>query len=159
MKTVVNSTYGEICYEEGFWTGKRKISVGGVSLEKKNKRVYSADGITVEAKGNQFFGMKLSVNGESVQIVPAPKWYEYLFSVLILCIGLVWGNSVALCKIIPVVGGAIGGALCGLFAMINLYVSKMFKTPLMKILACLGIFLASFAICFLVALFIAGIIF
>mgnify|MGYP003319439936 FL=1 len=33
MRVVVNhETYGEIVYEESFWTGKKEISVGGIPL-------------------------------------------------------------------------------------------------------------------------------
>ena len=42
------------------------------------------------------------------------KWYEYILALIIPIFVLTWGNSVYLCSIFPIVGGAIGGAISAL---------------------------------------------
>ena len=61
MRVVVNhETYGEIVYEESFWTGKKEISVGGISLFKVRKNCYAyqcgEQTVTVDVKGSAYFG-------------------------------------------------------------------------------------------------------
>ena len=48
MKTAVNDEqYGEILYEESFWTGSKQLTVNGEKLEKLSKNTFSLhDGIS-----------------------------------------------------------------------------------------------------------------
>ena len=41
MKNIVESNFGTIIYDENFWTGKRRIAIGGVELSKIDKKTYS----------------------------------------------------------------------------------------------------------------------
>ena len=50
---------------------------------------------------------------------------------------LVWGNSVELCAIFPVVGGAIGGAISGAMSVMALIVSKAKKNIFFKFMVAL----------------------
>lgn len=41
MKKIINSqVYGEIHYEESFWTGKKEINIKGKNLIKLDKKTY-----------------------------------------------------------------------------------------------------------------------
>lgn len=67
---------------------------------------------------------------------------------------LLWfgGNVPSLIKIFPVVSGAIGGLISGIFAVVSLYVMKLTKKPHWKILIGLGFFVLTVLICYLIAL-------
>ena len=65
---------------------------------------------------------------------------------------LVWGNVPALCEIIPVVGGAIGGGISGLMACITLFLMRNTKKVSHKLLIWLGFLIGTFTICFAIAL-------
>lgn len=149
MKQVVqNEKLGEIVYEESFWTGKKTVSVNGSQLEKISKNTFKTpDGETVELKGNFFQGATLNVESESVRVTPPIKWYEIVLSVLPFILIMIWGNSVALCKIIPVVGGAIGGLVSGLMCVLNCFVIKRINKIYLKILISLAVLIATFGIC------------
>ena len=95
--------------------------------------------------------MKLVIGGETIALVPAATWYEIVCSVLIFAFVLVWGNSVALCSIFPIVGGALGGAVSGAMAIVNLYVMKSVKNIWVKLGLWLGFLVATLAICFVLA--------
>ena len=62
---------------------------------------------------------------------------------------MIWGNSVALCSIVPVIGGAIGGGISGIMLATNLIIIKKQSSILKKILITLGMMAATFVICML----------
>lgn len=164
MKTSVHHIgYGIVEYEENFWTGKRAITVGGQRLLKKSKNLYTfqVEDRVLECrfKGSFLTGATLNVDGETIRLSPPCKWYEILCSVLICSFILVWGNVPALCEILPLVGGAIGGGISGVTACTNLLLMKQTKNVGLKLLIWLGMFLATVLICFLVAAFILTVFF
>ncbi len=129
MKIVINDEkYGEITYEESFWSGKKSLSVNGTPLAKVAKTQFNyVDGEEKKAfivQGNYLKGAKLIIDGRTTQLYPPVKWYEIVLSVIGFVLVLVWGNSVTLCEILPVVGGAIGGIISALFAICNLFIIK-----------------------------------
>lgn len=154
--SVSHPIYGTITYEESAMSGKRTLYVNGTKLvmKKKNEFLYEREGaeaIPVALKGSFLAGVKLVIGGETIAIVPAATWYEIVCSVLIFAFVLVWGNSVALCSIFPIVGGALGGAVSGAMAMVNLYVMKSVKNIWVKLGLWLGFLVATLAICFVLA--------
>ena len=156
MKTTVCSeSFGEIIYEENAWTGKKDLSINGVQLNKTSKKTFEYNNgesvTTVTLKGSVMSGVTATIGDETVKIVTAPKWYEIALSVFIFAFVLVWGNSVALCSIFPIVGGAIGGAISGALAVVNLMVVKNIKNIGGKILVSIGIFVLTVAICATIA--------
>ena len=154
--SVQHIQYGEIVYEESFWTGKKNLIVNGVPLEKQDKKTYilNSDGENklCNLNGNFVTGTKLTIGLEDIELTPAAKWYEIACSVFIFMLILVWGNSVALCSIIPIVGGAIGGGISGLMAFSNLIMMKNQKRIEIKLAIWLGMLLATFLICFVLGL-------
>ena len=40
ISTVRHALYGEITYDEKFWSGKKAISINGVKLVKEKKNIY-----------------------------------------------------------------------------------------------------------------------
>ena len=155
MKSVIqHSVYGEIVYEESFWTGKKKLSLNGANLPAVSKKEFlMPDGetkTTVLVKGNFLFGTKLAIKNEVITVTPPIKWYELLLSVMIFALVLVWGNSVTLCSIIPIVGGAIGGGISGMMTVLNLLVMKSTKNIWLKLAVWLAFIVLTFFICFAV---------
>lgn len=140
MKSVVNhEKYGEITYEESFWTGKRKLFINGQEMRAVNKKTFqfdNSDGKIINLKlfGNTIIGVKAHIDGEVVVLMAPPSWYDWVFMAIICAFGIVWGNVPALVKIIPLVGGAIGGLVCGIAAAAYLCVSRLVKKPIFKIL-------------------------
>lgn len=115
MKTsIIHPTYGTISYEENIWTGKKIITIGDQVLKKgRNKRTFLWEtGLVsqeVLLKGSFISGVTLTIDQQTVTLAEKPTALEYLLSALPLFLMVVWGNSVTLCSIVPVIGGAIGG--------------------------------------------------
>lgn len=150
-KVLKHSVYGKITYRESFWTGKKELNFGETPLIKQSKNTYlwKNDGKyeLVTIKGNILSGVKLFVRNEEIVVEPAIKWYEILLTVLMAAVIIAWGNSVVLCSIIPVIGGAIGGGICGACAVLNIYLMKKGKTVGRKFLIWLAMFIATFGLC------------
>ena len=162
MKTTLHHPgFGTLEYEESFWLGKRTLTQNGKVLEKHGKNEYRLfDGErehSATLKGGAFLGVCLeTADGERIAFTPALRWFEIVFAVLIFAFMLVWGNSVKLCKIIPVVGGAIGGALTGLCIALGILFSKKTERTAIKLLIWLGVLVASFLICALLGVLITA---
>ena len=159
MRVVVqHESLGEIIYEESFWTGKKKLFIGGEELTKISKKTFQTnDGQILTLKGSYLSGVTLESNDIQVKLTPTVKWYEIVLSILPFILIMVWGNSVTLCTIIPVVGGAIGGAISGVAAVLNLFVIKGVNKVWLKILISVGVLILTFLICFLIALAIIAV--
>ena len=99
-----------------------------------------------------FFGASLIVDGQKIIIAPPMKWYEYILALIIPIFVLTWGNSVYLCSIFPIVGGAIGGAISALAMIFSAVVMRKVNKPIFKILIGLGFFVATVLICNLLAI-------
>ena len=150
--------YGQIEYNENFWTGKRELAIGGQKLLKKTKNVYTFNSETgnldCRIKGSFLTGATLHIDQDVIQLSESCKWYEIFCSVCIFAFVLIWGNVPSLCRIFPIVGGAIGGGISGLGACVSLFLMKRTKNTGLKLLVWLGMFVATILICFLVAEFI-----
>lgn len=157
--TYQHAQYGQIDYEENAWTGKKTMSVNGVSLTKKDKNVFvlntPEEPITCTLKVSLRTGTQLVIGEEVIQLAPASKWYEIACSVLIFVLVLVWSNSTALCSIIPIIGGGIGGAISGAMGCLNLMLMKKSNNIGIKLCIWLGMLAGTFLICFLFALIFA----
>ena len=135
MKELVrHQVYGDIVYEESFWTGKKTLTVNGTDAQHVSKKEFMIDGKKAIIKGSYLTGIYLCVEGDTIELSPKPKWYEIVIAILPLIFLLTWGNSVALCSIFPVVGGAIGGALGAIGAMMSLLLMKKSKSLMSKLL-------------------------
>ena len=158
-ESVKHPIYGEIVYNENFWTGKKAITVNGVDAQSVSKNEFTFEDKKAVIKGNCFMGVKVYIDDDTVEVSPKPKWYEIVLAVLPFIFLLTWGNSEALCSIFPVVGGAIGGALGGIGSMASLLFMKKSKSLLTKVLIGIGAFAATvfvaFVIAFVLILFIA----
>lgn len=157
MKVAVrDERYGEIIYQESFWSGKKKISINGTQLAEMGKNEYlylfNDSRVFVNLKGNFMKGVTLTINGDKVKVVPSIRWYEVFWIILMAAVVLVWGNSPTLCSIVPIVGGAIGGAILGLCAVITLVLMKMTRKVGFKLLIGLGMLVLTVLSCFFVAL-------
>lgn len=155
MKSVVNvPDIGTVEYEESIWTGKKQIAINGKPLKKIDKKTFvynnGSGDIRVFITGNFLSGAKLLIGNKNVAVTAAAKWYEILCSVLIVAFVMIWGNSVVLCSIIPIIGGGIGGAISAMFAIFNLFLMKSTKNVLLKLLIFVGMFVANFAVCFMI---------
>lgn len=163
METVYNHHYyGEIVYRENFWTGKREIIMDGKPLKRirKNKYEFRSEPVytTVEVKGSYLLGVKLTINGEIIPITQSPKWYDVVCAALIFFVVAVWGNSVKLCSIFPIAGGAIGGAISGCMSLLALGAMKSTSNVLKKVIIWCAVMACTMLLCFLCALVILGIL-
>ena len=163
LVTVHHIGYGQIIYEESFWTGKRVLTINGNLLLKQKKNLYimydESETVTCRLKGNFLTGVTLYIGEDTIELIPPSRWYEIACSVSIMAFILTWGNSPALCRIIPVVGGAVGGAIGGLAMSLNLVLMKRVPKIRFKLLIWLGMFLATFFACFFTAEVILAIFF
>lgn len=159
MKSVINNEkLGEIVFEESAWTGKKKISIVGKPLTKVDKTTYKTeDEKTATLSGNFIQGCKMTFEGETIELTPSVKWYEYLLSILPFIFIMIWGNIAALCEIVPVVGGAVGGLISAIFSCVNLVIIKRFKQWWLKLIISIITLGLTFLVCYLIALAILAI--
>lgn len=154
--------YGKIEYNESFWSGKKRISFDGQELTKKSKNLFvlqSDDGeIECKVKGNAIFGCTLSVGEDTIILSDSCRWYEIFCTALMCVFILVWGNVPYLCEIFPLIGGAFGGAICGLAACANIYMMKKVKKVPLKLLVWLGIFAITVLACYIPGLLLRGLL-
>lgn len=149
-KTVMHPVYGKITYDENIWSGKKTLSINGVTLSKINKNIFSwtngMANLSVVLKGNAMTGASIVIGGETIELYSKPSVLDWILSMLPFVLVMVWGNSRALCEIVPVVGGAIGGAISGMaivLCMTNLRDKKLGEKLLVGAVA----LLATFAVC------------
>ena len=157
MKLSVNhAKYGRIEYEEGFWTGKKILMINGVRLTKQKKNVFvldSAEGaITCKISGNMLTGAYATIDGEVIPLIAPLSWYEIALTVFIPVFVIAWGSSPVLCSIFPIIGGAIGGAISGIAACVNMILTRKITSTPLKLLAWLGVFVATILTCFIAAI-------
>ena len=153
MKEIVqHSIYGEIVYNESFWTGKKALTINGVDAKPISKKEYMVNEKRAILKGSFLTGSTLLIEGETIQLSPKAKWYEIILAIIPFLFLLTWGNSASLCSIFPVVGGAIGGALGGVGAVISLFLMKTQKNPIVKTVVGIIVAVATILIAFVLAL-------
>lgn len=163
MTTFVNhDTYGQIVYNENFWTGKKDLMVNGKYLTKIDKKTFRFTNGEEEKYfiigGNFLRGAYITVGSDKIQLTPPIKWYEATLPILLFITLLVWGSSPQLVSIFPLVGGAIGGLINAVGMILSMLTMKSIKKIWLKLFAWLGIsalnILANFLICsFLIASF------
>lgn len=168
IQEIKNEKYGTITYEESFLTGKKNVYFNGVQAQKTGKNTFVinikqvVDGevkeetVAFTLSGSLLSGVSLVIGYEVITIIPKTKWYEYVLFFLPVAIIIVWGNSVELCQIVPVVGGAVGGFISGLFSVLALSFSKRTKNVFLKVLIGLASLAVTFIVCALVASMLLG---
>ncbi len=148
-----SNKYGLILYEENVWTGKVNLSIDGVPLVKGKKRVffYNVDNrsIPVKVKGNSVMGVRLLIDNAEYVLSNPPKKYEFAIAILAFVFMMVWGTSKALCSIVPIIGGAIGGAINGVCQFSSLVLMKKQEKVGVKLLVGLGMLALNFFLCYL----------
>lgn len=154
-----NTPYGNIYYEEGFFSGKKKVFINNQELEKVNKLnfIYHAPegDIPVRLKGNYLLGVKLFFNNDNstgIEVIPHITWYEILIAVFMLVFGLVWGNVPQLVVIIPLIGGIIGVCIAVITTIFAVFFMRKVNHPLYKVLIGLAGFVCMFLILLAVGL-------
>ncbi len=145
---IQNEKYGEILYNENFWTGKKSLSINGTPLTKISRKEFQTENGTVgTVKGNFLSGASLLIDGETIRLTPKITWYEIVLCLLPFILVMIWGSSVELCKIVPVVGGAIGGGLSALLSCVGLLFMRSVKPIWAKILIALAAIGVTFGVC------------
>lgn len=150
QKVIQHPTCGRIVYDENIWTGKKSLTVDGRAWQKKDKTTFlfqEGENILVATlKGSVLTGVTLSIQGERIAIVPKPSVLDWILALLPFLVNIVWSNSVELCSIIPVVGGALGGALNGVAIVIGMNMIRE-KRGIQKLLTGLLVLVVAFAVC------------
>ncbi|MBQ7227974.1 MAG: hypothetical protein IJX05_06210 [Clostridia bacterium] len=157
MTTNVNhEKYGEISCKQSFLTGQFSVSINGTPLAQTSKRSFSLESEegtkTAIVTGNIVTGTKLSIDGDVITLAPSAQWYEITIAVIQFVFMLVWGAVPSLAAIVPIVGGAIGGGISGVFTILNFYVMRSIKQAWLKIIVGIAIFGLNFLVCFLIGL-------
>jgi hypothetical protein len=159
MRSVIQTQkYGEIVFDESYWTGKKTVTVGGVQLKKVNKKTFvgeiNGEQVTALIAGSFLSGAIIDVNGEKFRLTESAKWYDYLIAFIWLIPYFVWANSPVLCAILPIVGGGLGGAVAGVFLATGLLLIKSNKNIAAKIGISFAFFAATILANFLLAVVI-----
>jgi len=156
MNAIINhETYGQIIYNENFWTGKKTLMVNGKHLTKTNRKTFlysdESQSKSFVLSGSFLKGAILTIDNEKIQLTPPTKWYELLLPMIVFIALLSWGTSPALVTIFPIVGGAIGGAIDAIGSFSSMLTMKSIKSVPFKLLAWLGISILTILVNFLVA--------
>lgn len=152
MKIELESKYGHISYYERPFQGTRIIKIKDEELKRidKYKYTYGKDKRKVEVFGNFLSGINLEINGQFIEILPAPKIREYLICAIPFFLLTLWGSIPFLTNIIPLLGSVWGAAInAGLFVIV-LIIERMNYKLLNKIIVISIFTLISFLICFLI---------
>jgi len=143
MKAIVNNEQTknkDLYYEEGFWTGKRTITYNGILLKKIKMNLYEYDdGEKIEQfqiKGNQLFGVSISMFGNNVEVSRKLTWYEIVMAVLVFIPCILFGA----------IGGAIGGAL----GFTNLTIIRQVEKVYLKVIISAQFLIAGFLLSYLI---------
>lgn len=159
MKEMIHHpVYGEIIYNENVWNGKKALTVNGVHAQPISKKEYLVNGKKAYLKGSFLTGSVLYIEDKVIQLSPGARWYEIILAIIPFLFLMTWGNSVSLCAIFPVVGGAIGGALGGAGAVLSLLFMKSTKAALLKVLIGMIVAAVTILIAFALALAILSIV-
>lgn len=157
MKTTIHhSTYGFITYEESAWTGKKIITIGGVTLVKIKKNVFqytpmlgdpfatAPEGeestplpstVTVTVKGNYIGGVSLVIGEETIPLTIKASALDITLGVIPAALFFIF-----------ILGGALGGALSAAIGMGLVTLLKNRTKTIYKILISLGISVAILAV-------------
>lgn len=153
MREVIqHPVYGEIIYDESIWTGKKTLTVNGVNATKISKKEFALNEKRFTLKGSYISGVSLCVDDEAIELSPKTTWYEIALAIIPFLFLIIWGNSVALCAIFPVIGGAIGGALGGVAIVVSLFFMKKQKSPILKVLIGAAVIAATIFVAYIIAL-------
>jgi len=143
MKAIVNNEQTknkDLYYEEGFWTGKRTITYNGILLKKIKMNLYEYDdGEKIEQfqiKGNQLFGVSISMFGNNVEVSRKLTWYEIVMAVIVFIPCILFGA----------IGGAIGGAL----GFTNLTIIRQVEKVYLKVIISAQFLIAGFLLSYLI---------
>ena len=156
-----HSTYinglGTVTYEESFFLGRKKVHIDDIPCGNIDKTQYTyidkeGNKKIFNLKGNFLLGVTIEENSQVHTIIGKPKWYEIAIVAFIFAFTLVWGNSVNLVKILPIFGGAVGGAIGGVFAAGAMIAMRTAKKTWLKILIGIGIFATSILVNSLLAM-------
>ncbi|MBQ8292553.1 MAG: hypothetical protein IJX78_01950 [Bacilli bacterium] len=74
------------------------------------------------------------------------KWYEYLLASLIPILIIIWGNTIVLCELFPIVGAIYGIPISLVFLILVLVLFKKVKTVVGKVFLGLGMMASAFLV-------------
>lgn len=149
--------YGQIVYDENAWTGKKRLFICGLEAEPISKREFWVNGKRAVLGGSFLTGANLLIDDKFIVLSPKPKWYEIVLAWIPFVFLLIWGNSVTLCSIFPVVSGALGGAIGGVAAMSSLVLMKKSRSVLNKVLIGVASFVATILVAYAIAIMILSV--
>jgi hypothetical protein len=108
--------------------------------------------------GSFLTGVKIVVDERQIQLTPAVKWYEYALAVFSVVFLIVWSSVPALVSIVPIIGGAIGGAIYATMAIVSILLMKKTSKVWMKLLIWFVAFLLMIGLGYLVALMVLSLL-
>ena len=157
MQAVVyHATIGNIGYDESFWTGRKTLSINANVLKKLDRKTYlwfvGSETKQVKLLGNYLWGVKIIIDGETIEIVPKMKWYELILYSTMLAFFITWGNNAKLCSIFPLIGGAVGGGITAALTIFSMILMKKAKRVWVKLLIWFVFFAGCFIISFVLAI-------
>ena len=164
MRELVNhEKFGMIEYTENFWTGRKNLYINGKQLKKIRRGTYEwqkEDGTTefCYLGGNFLKGVTLMIKSDTIPLVEPIRWYESLMAFFLAIIPMVWGSVRSLCLIIPIVGGAVGGAVYFTVAFIAMVIIKKTNNLALKFLIWFAALVVAFVVGFLIVLLVIDVL-
>lgn len=166
MVKVFETNYGTLKVDFNPYTENAIISINDISAVKISKKTFEiidisfneGQELTIKLIGNIFKGIIVDIEGETYRVTDAISWYEYIISIGLTALTIAWGNIVGLVKILPLVGGAIGGLTAGFGFVLGLALSRLTNNRLLRIFIIIGFCALAFLGCLLLGLTIVGLL-
>lgn len=139
MKILSQTNDGrKVEYEESFWTGKKRIIIDNIVLNKISKKEYMCNDTKYILSGSYLFGAKLESLDEDIILVRKLNVLEWILVVLPL--------------VLVFIGGAIGGALGVASAITIATIVRKVNNVILKILVSLAITAVSIGLWWFIAI-------
>ena len=150
--TVKHEKYGKIEYVESIFSEKKRIKINDVLLEGDYNTCFiyknGEEDIPVYVQGSYVKGATLQIGNDFIRIVNPIAWYEIVCCSLTTVFLIAWSICSNYLPIVPIAGGAIGGAIYGIMGVFNIAVMKSIRNLPLKFLAWLGMSVLSFIVGF-----------
>ena len=144
---IYNQKYGDIVYTENFWSGRKTLNINGVEAIKTSKKSFSVDGKIVTVLGSYVTGVRLIIDGECVEVIKKPTWYEIVLALIPFVMNFV------------LIGGAVGGFLGALSGMLSILFMRKTGNIAYKVLITIAALAVSLVVGFVIALLVVALLY
>lgn len=148
IKNITVKDVGNVEFRESFWSGKKRIFIDGREAVRRDRNLFlwEKDGVEhqIIITGTVFSGLCVVIDKLSYRLTEPLPWYSYVIVIGGALFCAIWMFTPALVELVPLVGGAIGGGIVGLFVAIQIYVARILQRWWTRVLVGLSLVAANY---------------